>query len=376
MAVVPDYKSGTASVTAGQRAVTGTGTAWQVSPNEPVVRPGDLFGRAGLWVPIESVTDNTHLTLAEDWSGATLTNSAYTIRFQPDGSRYTAAARTLVELLANGILANLAGVAGAAEKLPYMTGANTFGLADLTAFARSLLDDPNAAAVLATLGININGQSNSPVRIRNASNAVEWGHSNPAGFGSTLGAETNTGNPFLLFFGEQGTSPDTYRTRGKAGIGLRGRALDGGLDFIRAPAFTSDNQTATVIASLDSDGSFRQNGNKIVSRGSNANGEFVRFADGTQICWFKGPQVIAFNLAVGSLFRTNHLAWTYPAAFSAAPTFVQGSVVADSDVNKAQTWGSNQYTAGTTSAQIAFFSAASLASSSTTVMLHAQGRWF
>lgn len=152
MGIVPDYKSGTASVTAGQRAVTGTGTAWQVSPTEPVVRPGDLFGRAGLWVPIESVTDNTHLTLAEDWSGATLTNSAYSIRFQPDGSRYTAAARTLVEMLSNGILSSLSGLAAAADKLPFFTGANAFGLTTLTAFARSLLDDVDQATARVTLG--------------------------------------------------------------------------------------------------------------------------------------------------------------------------------------------------------------------------------
>lgn len=154
MAIVPDYKSGTASVTAGQRAVTGTGTAWLVSPNEPVVRPGDLFGRAGLWVPIESVTDNTHLTLAEDWSGATLNNSPYSIRFQADASRYTATARAIVELLANGILASLAAQPGAADKLPFFTGANTFGLATLTAAARSLLDDTDTSSMLSTLGVS------------------------------------------------------------------------------------------------------------------------------------------------------------------------------------------------------------------------------
>ncbi len=57
-----------------------------------------------------------------------------------------------------------------------------------------------------------------------------------------------------------------------------------------------------------------------VERGSNANGEFMRCPDGTQICWRNNLSAANANTADGTLFRSANVSWTFPAAFSLAPS--------------------------------------------------------
>ncbi|MCL3883981.1 DUF2793 domain-containing protein [Marivita sp. GX14005] len=54
----------------------------------------------------------------------------------------------------------------------------------------------------------------------------------------------------------------------------------------------------------------------VIERGSNANGDYVRFADGTQICTSPGIATGAIDTPAGALFQSGHLAWTFPAGFA------------------------------------------------------------
>lgn len=54
----------------------------------------------------------------------------------------------------------------------------------------------------------------------------------------------------------------------------------------------------------------------IIERGSNANGEYERFADGTQICWLSS---FSMTQNSSSTFRNT---WSFPASFISAPTLM------------------------------------------------------
>lgn len=56
----------------------------------------------------------------------------------------------------------------------------------------------------------------------------------------------------------------------------------------------------------------------IIERGSNANGEYVRFADGTQECWLVVEETLAVINAYGA-GRYGSRGWIFPAGFSAQP---------------------------------------------------------
>lgn len=59
----------------------------------------------------------------------------------------------------------------------------------------------------------------------------------------------------------------------------------------------------------------------VIDRGSNANGEYVRFADGTQVCWAERALTVT-TAAAGSIHVDGAPAnglWAYPATFSSPP---------------------------------------------------------
>lgn len=110
----------------------------------------------------------------------------------------------------------------------------------------------------------------------------------------------------------------------------------------------------------------------IIERGTNANGEYVRFADGTQLCFSRLTGVAITSLQSYGLYRSAAVTWTFPAAFVLGAlngATVQGRM---SDSNGFSVHASGgALTTGAT--DIRAYATASVVS--TDLYLHAAGRW-
>jgi hypothetical protein len=165
------------------------------------------------------------------------------------------------------------------------------------------------------------------------------------------------------------------------GIGITGANLPSNLDDAQrefmaqlASFFTQTGYTASggvlyhrknVLATVSQSAGVPTGG--LIERGSNANGEYVRFADGTQICMSQTFSPFDINLADGNIFRGTDTTWTYPAAF----TFVGAS--GGHATGSTTPWCKNR--GGGTTSTIFNFGAAS-SRTGDTVRLWCAGRWF
>ena len=325
------YKTGTVSVTNGSATVTGSGTAWVAN-----VRVGDGFaGPDDRLYEITGVSSNTSITISPTYDGSTASGQAYLIwPTSSFGADIVASLNSLISTystiatgpgagkFSNGTAA-LPGLASVADLDTgnYWDGSNGFGISTggaTRAFFNSsgmaltgllsgtavvqTTSDTTTGRVMTVPYRGLGGQASpsttdantattgGPYSIADFSAATNFPSALTSGTGSLLTIPgTNSANMTQIVSGQNST----------LGVYIRNlRASTWGAWRVLYDHFT-------ILGAVSQSAGVPTGG--IIERGSNANGEYVRFADGTQICT-----------------NDNAAITTNPAAFTGTVTSIDG----------------------------------------------------
>ncbi|ADH87367.1 hypothetical protein Snov_0030 [Ancylobacter novellus DSM 506] len=384
------FRAGVVAVTAGSPIVLGTGTGFLLNGVT-----GGMFSLAGHAVPVLSADSETQLTLAYDWPGATASGVAdYAISLEsalaadatfvhnrlvsvldaigaienarPNyevlsvGSNAPPGSPVVGGLYVVGTVPNGAWV-GQANNLAQWTGAAWLftapergttvvsaatGIVSIwngttwgayvapSSFIATLMDDASASAALSTLGV-----SDFAKTILDDTTAAEARTTLGATAFRALGTLTGAAGSFARFTGA------------------------GGADAVMQAIVGTVSQSAGVPTGA------------IVEAGSNGNGNYVKFADGTMVCWATFA-VRAINIASSAViggFRSAAIIPTFPIAFAAVPAIVTfatgGSGASGSAITACDS-------SAPTTGNFSFYLAASVNTTAAGAGYVAIGRWY
>jgi hypothetical protein len=317
--------------------VTGTGTSFSAN-----ARVGDGFlGPDGRWYEVTNIASATVISITPNYLGATATGQSYSIaplqgyvKQSADSLRTitnqygttlgllgtptdTAALRTNIGAAKSGANNDITSITGLTTALTVAQG-GTGGTTALT--ARTNL---NAVGVgdYGVGGVNypptatrLDSLDKNSLIASTDGNPADWSANGGGGtfpMGISLYRSSLVGAQLAMSYGPRSGGKGVYwRSTNGSGFDTWDKLIG------RADLLGTVSQTAGVPTGA------------VIERGSNTNGEYVRFADGTQICW--GSKVYSDGIATaaggGNFVSPAGVVVTWPMPFSTSIVAISAGV--------------------------------------------------
>jgi hypothetical protein len=353
------YKTGTVTVTNGSVTVTGAGTAFVGA----VLAGHGFAGPDGRIYEIATVVSATGLTLASPYLGATAAGAPYGIfptsgALTPFATRLDTALTGMQSVIDGAGQGKFGAGTPAAPGLRFTADGDT-GFTNPAANQIGMVTGGVLRALLSNTALNLSVPVTGTAVTQTATDTTAGrlvktgdfglGTAITLGSGDDLNALTATG--FYYNSTVANTPGNNYPiTAAGSLLNIRRSATNWTQRFSSYAGDSSAAQARIFERSYGGSGwspwveVFHQGTivgtvsqtagvptGRVIERGSNANGDYVRFADGTQICWRK----VTHDLSL-----TTIQPWTYPATFIAQP--VGG--VSPNNSTDAATWVSKSGT--------------------------------
>lgn len=340
---MPWYRTGTVAITAGQTTVTGTGTAFALN-----ARVGDAFqGPDGRWYEVTNIASATVLSILPAYLGETVSAGAYGLAPMQGYVKDSADALRSIVTQYGAKLAAL-GTTGNYDVLPLAKGGT--GIAA-----------DSAATLLATLGampaaggIGLNPVFANLRAVQGASPSAQgaylgWNEVNGSGMSGAVSFTCNKGG---------GTGGFSWRTVNAS-------------NTVGGPFMTySEAGVLNVPAGI------QLSGRNIVESGTNSSGTYVRYADGTQVCYKRVGTDTITGAVVTNIYASNaYGGGVFPAAFVAAPTVMATASIGSGTA--AGIWAASYSPSGLNEwGTYRAFSTVPISASGAYINLVAIGRWY
>ena len=381
------YSTGTVSVTNGNATVTGSGTEWVANAQ----------ASEGIWLPdgrlyeVVSINSDTTLTISPNYLGTTQSGQVY--RIVPVKGYPLLAAQQMAALIST--------VQG------YVDGALSGRFGDGTVGAPGVSFASNTAMGLYRVAVNQLGLVTNGVRRVLLSNTAmqvdvpitgsavadsKWdrtsGRLTTAGAGGVVQGGSINANSIIGSSGSLNDLPagtncgfsvshsekpqSVYGSGNTAGYVYTTEWNTGSRMQIATLTYPSSDHGVQLMRLEESPGGpwgdWRVLG--APEYGSNANGEYVKFADGTMICWHRLSATV--DIAVGYFggYRSSGQVWNFPSAFVSSPQ------ISFTGTGSSAFGGTATSDATATGAAVAWTAISSQSSAVRKMEVMAIGRWY